>query len=356
MSDDLRKDASGASRQRRRGTSEHDLVAEAEAETLSESERVRTGHASTEAAPTVAGDASVDGDMEIAAGGAVAGAEGGLYRDAWEELRRDKLFLVGCLILIVLVAMALFPGLFSRGVSPRACSLSRSLGRPSWPDAPFGYDVQGCDYLANVVYGVRPSLIIALVCTTATFIIGLLGGAIAGFYGGKVDAIMSRLTDIVFGIPYLLFGIIILTVLNIKSVWTVALVLIVTSWPTMLRLTRSSVISVKDADYVLAARALGASKLRLLRKHVLPNSLAPTLAYATLVAGTFIVGESTLSFLGIGLQLPDISWGLQLSAAQDRFVQARHLLIFPGLFLSVTVFAFSLIGNSVRDALDPKLR
>jgi ABC-type dipeptide/oligopeptide/nickel transport system permease subunit len=187
-------------------------------------------------------------------------------------------------------------------------------------------------------------------------LIALVGGAAAGYYGGSTDSFIARLTDIWFVIPTILGAIVVLSLFPTRGIMTVSLVLILLSWPTMLRLVRSSVLSAKTQDYVDAARAMGASNLRIITKHILPNSLAPVVVYATITIGVIISAEAALSFLGVGLQLPAISWGLMISTAQERIITAPHLLLFPGAILSITVFAFILMGDALRDALDPKLR
>jgi ABC-type dipeptide/oligopeptide/nickel transport system permease subunit len=250
--------------------------------------------------------------------------------------------------------MAIAPGLFTN-VDPRACDLSNSLGRPGrghW----FGYDLQGCDYYARVLYGARASIVIGVVATSAAAAVAVIFGALAGYYGGPLDTVIARISDIWFAIPLILGGIVVLGVLENQGIWQVTLVLLLLGWPTMLRLMRSSVLSAKEADYVQAARALGASDLRILRLHIMPNAIAPVIVYATIYVGILISAEAALSFLGVGLQLPAISWGLMLSEAQNRVLQAPHLLLFPGLFLSLTIFSFILMGDALRDALDPKLR
>jgi oligopeptide transport system permease protein len=256
--------------------------------------------------------------------------------------------------IIILVIMALFPILFTR-IDPRACSLDDSLLSPSrehW----FGTDIQGCDYYARTIYGARVSITIGLVVTFLSTLIALIGGSAAGYYGGSIDSVIARLTDIMFVIPFILGGIVILSLFPSRGVAQVSLVLIILGWATMLRLVRSSVIAAKSADYVDAARAMGGSNFRIITKHVLPNSLAPVIVYATITIGAVISAEAALSFLGVGLQLPAISWGLMISGAQARILTSPHLLLFPGAFLSVTVFSFILMGDALRDALDPKLR
>jgi oligopeptide transport system permease protein len=298
-----------------------------------------------------------DADQAVAAADAATGgdlAAASLWGDAWRSLRRNPLFLVSAFLLFVILLMAVFPQLFT-STDPRACALSNSLVRPS-SEAWFGYDVLGCDYYARTIYGARASIAVGFTVVLVASIIAIVLGSLAGYYRGWLDSVLSRLTDIVFALPAILAGIVILSVLDNRGIPQVAFVLSIVGWPTMLRLMRSTVMSVAESDYVQAARALGASDLRIIAKHVLPNSLTPVIVYATIYVGIIISAEATLTFLGVGLQLPAISWGLAISNAQSRLLQAPHLLFFPGLFLSITVFSFILMGDALRDALDPKLR
>ncbi len=285
----------------------------------------------------------------------VSVAEGGLYSDAWRLLRRRPMFVISAILIVILITMAMWPGLFTR-VDPRDCNLADSLLRPStehW----FGTDVQGCDYYARTIHGARVSISIGILVTVCSTAIAVVFGSIAGYYAGLVDSIIARITDVWFAIPTILGGIVVLrSLFTERGLLQVSLVLIILGWPTMLRLVRSAVLAVKEQDYVDSARALGASNLRIVRRHILPNSLAPVIVYATITVGVIISAEAALSFLGVGLQLPAISWGLMISVAQNRILTAPHLLLFPGLFLSVTVFSFILMGDALRDALDPRLR
>jgi len=284
------------------------------------------------------------------------GPEGSLWSDAWRLLRRRPIFIISSLLVILMVLIALFPGLFNfPGYNPRDCPLQDARLRPSaehW----FGTDLLGCDYYARVLYGTRVSIAIGIIVATVATVVALIFGSIAGYYGGLVDSLIARATDVVFAIPLILGGILILSLVGQRGIMQVSAVLILLGWPTMLRLARSSVLAVKENDYVDAARALGASSFRIIRRHILPNALAPVIVYATITVGTIIAAEAALSFLGVGLQLPAISWGLMISVAQNRLRTDPHLLFFPGLFLSITVFAFILMGDALRDALDPKLR
>jgi oligopeptide transport system permease protein len=287
-----------------------------------------------------------------AAGAEIADAS--LWGDAWKRLRRNPLFVVSALLLIVIIVMAIAPQLFT-DVNPRACNLSNSLVRPS-REAWFGYDVLGCDYYARTVHGARASVVVGLTVTISASLIAVVLGSLAGYYRGWLDTLLSRVTDVVFALPSLLAGIVILSVMENRGIPQVAFVLSVLGWPTMLRLMRATVMSVAENDYVQAARALGASDVRIIVRHVLPNAMTPVIVYATIFVGIVIVAEASLTFLGVGLQLPAVSWGLAISNAQSRLLQAPHLLFFPGIFLSVTVFSFILMGDALRDALDPKLR
>ena len=291
---------------------------------------------------------------EAAEGGpALEGRRASLWADAWRELKRNPMFIGSGTFIVIFVIMAAFPQLFT-SANPRACSLSNSLQRPSaehW----FGFDVQGCDYYANVVYGARVSIAIGLTVVLFAAVIAVVFGTLSAYYGGWVDTITSRFTDIMLGLPFILAAIVILTVLP-QNFFTVAMVLVLLGWTTMLRLMRSSVLEQKESDYVDAARVVGASDLRIMVKHILPNAITPVIVYATIFIGIVISVEATLSFLGVGLVLPAISWGILLSEAQNRVLGAPHLLFFPGLFLSLAILSFILMGDALRDAFDPKLR
>jgi oligopeptide transport system permease protein len=289
-----------------------------------------------------------------AAGGDMSLREASLWSDAWRQLRRKPTFIIAATIALLLSVMAIAPGLFTNA-DPRDCPLVQSRARPSaehW----FGRDFQGCDYLVRVIYGARNSMVVGLLTVLGTVVVGGLLGMLSGYYGGRIDSIVARFTDVIFGIPTVLGAIVVLNLFQERKHYTVALVLVLFGWPTTLRLMRSSVLSVKEMDYVAAAKALGATDGRILRLHVLPNALAPVIVYSTIALGVFIATEATLSFLGVGLQLPAISWGLMVSDAQDYILESPHLLLFPGLFLVVTVLSFILMGDALRDALDPKLR
>lgn len=260
------------------------------------------------------------------------------------------------IVLIVLVAAfpAVFAGLFGHG-DPRACDLSNSRGG-STSGHPFGFDIQGCDLYANVIYGARPSVFIGLAVTAGSLMIAIVLGCSAAYFGGFTDSVISRSMDIFFGFPALVGQIVILNTLDTRSPVVVASVLVLFVWPYTTRLMRSSALSTIEMGYVKAARGLGARPFRTITRHVFPNSAGPLIAVVGLGVGGMITLESALTFLGVGLEQPTISWGVQLNTAQDAFRTDPHLLLFPSLFLTITVLAFVLLGDALRDIFDPRLR
>ncbi|MGY1914503.1 ABC transporter permease [Blastococcus sp. SYSU DS0973] len=314
------------------------------------------------------------GHDEVGAGGLTDGTEppgpeGGsgrqnsLWSDAWKALRRSVLFWFGAVLGVGFVLMALFPQVFARGADPRSCNLSNSSGLPSaehW----FGFDQQGCDYLAQVAYGARNSLLIGLLAVLFILVLGVVVGAIAGFYGGFTDGLLSRIADIFYALPLILGALVLLRVgpstglpvISDRGPGAVAIALAAFGWMTAMRLVRSQVIAVKGSDYVAAARAMGASDVRILVRHILPNAVAPVLVYATITVGILIAAEATLTYLGVGLQRPAISWGLQIADGQSLLRTAPHIVLFPSAVLTLTVMAFILMGDALRDALDPRQR
>jgi oligopeptide transport system permease protein len=287
-----------------------------------------------------------------------------LGTDAWEELRRRPMFWISGALIVFFVVMAAFPQLFTN-TDPTVADLSKAREAPS-PDAWFGRDNQGYDVYARTVYGARASILVGVFATLFVAVLGSFVGIIAGYRAGWADSLLSRIGEIFLGIPLLLGGILFLYIFPndplttpfLVQVSKVALVLGIFGWPTIARLMRSSVLQVKPNDYVQAARALGASPTRIINSHILPNSLASVIVVSTINLGAFIAIEATLSFLGVGLQPPAISWGIQISEASGiGFIRAApHMLLFPSVFLSLTVLAFIMLGDVVRDALDPRLR
>lgn len=283
--------------------------------------------------------------------------------DAWRELRGNPLFWISSVLIAVLVVMALAPQLFT-STDPLYGDLGVARQPPS-AEHVFGTTGQGYDVYARTIYGARASIMVGLLTTIGTVLVGSVVGLLSGFYGGWIDAVLSRVGEIFFAIPLLLAGILFLYLFppNLETPFVVQVlqvvgVLVLFGWPSIARMMRSSVMQVKPNDYVNAARALGATAPRLIMHHILPNAVAPMIVVATLNLGTYIAVEATLAFLGIGLRPPAISWGIDISLASSLGLirVAPHMLIFPSIFLSVTILAFIMLGDAVRDALDPKLR
>lgn len=277
------------------------------------------------------------------------------WGEAWRYLRRRPLFWVSALLILVALAMALVPSLFT-SVDPRECMLSRSLGGPE-AGHPFGFDRQGCDIYSRTIYGARASVTVGVLTTLIVTLVGSLVGAIAGFYGGIWDTILSRITDIFFAVPLVLAAIVVMSMFqDRRSIWMVVLALAMFGWTQIARITRGAVLGVKNDEFVTAARALGASDVRIISSHIMPNAAAPIIVYATVALGTFIVAEATLSFLGIGLPTTVVSWGGDISAAQASLRTQPMVLFYPAIALALTVLSFIMMGDAVRDALDPKAR
>ena len=233
--------------------------------------------------------------------------------------------------------------------------LAKSLDGPE-PGHPFGFDKQGCDIYARTLYGARASVLVGVLSTAMVVILGTIMGSVAGYFGGWFDVVLSRITDIFFAIPLVLAAIVIMSITTNRTSFTVALVLASFGWTSIARITRGTVMSVKNNEFVTAARSLGMGRGQILLRHVLPNSAAPIIVYATVALGTFIVAEATLSFLGIGLPPSTVSWGGDISQAQRAIRQAPEILFYPAAGLAITVLGFIMMGDVVRDALDPKAR
>ncbi|MFC4049860.1 ABC transporter permease [Actinomadura syzygii] len=283
------------------------------------------------------------------------GKRRGHWGAVWRRLSRSPLFYVSAVLLVVMVGMALVPALFAPA-DPHECDLGDTLagaGGGQW----LGRDLQGCDVFSRSVYGARASLGIGIAVSLVTGALGGVVGAAAGYFGGPVDAVLSRITEIFLAIPLLLGASVLLTLFGSKGsgALTVIVALSVHGWPQVARITRSAVMETKQQDYVLAAAAIGCSRVRALTRHVVPNSLGPWLVVVTTNLGVFITYESIISMLGIGLRPPTISWGQMIHDAQARFLEAILPVLGPALFLSVTVLAFILLGDVVRDAIDPRI-
>ena len=263
-----------------------------------------------------------------------------MWADAWRTLRRNPLFIISGLLILFIIVVAIAPGL-----------------SPASAGHPFGYDLQGCDVYTRVVYGTRTSLSVGVLSTLLVVIVGTLIGAVAGFFGGWVDAVLSRITDIFFALPMLLGAIVVLQMFKTsKSIWKIVLVLTLFGWVGVCRIARSAVLESKNLEFNTASTALGSTPARNLFRHILPNSLAPIIVIATTSLASYIVAEATLSFLGVGLPTTTVSWGGDISSAQTNLQTDPMVLFYPSAALAITVLAFIMMGDAVKDALDPKSR
>ncbi|KAA1251149.1 ABC transporter permease [Mycobacterium simiae] len=262
--------------------------------------------------------------------------------------------MVAVALILLVIVVAAFPALFTE-IDPTYADPDQSMLSPSaahW----FGTDLQGHDIYARTVYGARASVSVGLGATFAAFIVGTTLGALAGFYGGWLDAVVSRITDVLFGLPLLLAAIVLMQVMHHRTVWTVIAILALFGWPQVARIARSSVLEVRASDYILAAKALGVRRFQILLRHALPNALGPVIAVATVALGIFIVTEATLSYLGVGLPTSVVSWGGDINVAQMRLRAGSPILFYPAGALAITVLAFMMMGDALRDALDPASR
>ncbi|GGM26597.1 ABC transporter permease [Promicromonospora citrea] len=282
-------------------------------------------------------------------------APSSMWREAWREMSHRPLFWVSVAMILVVIVVALVPGLFTSQLPRQGCSLANSLLPPSGEHF-FGTDKNGCDIYTRTLFGAKASVLVGLLTTAFVVVIGTVIGAVAGYYGGWLDTILSRLTDIFFAVPFVLAAIVILSIVPSRSALAVALVLASFGWTTIARITRGAVLSVKNNEFVTASKALGMSRAAILWRHVLPNSAAPIIVYSTVALGTFIVAEATLTFLGIGLDPSTVSWGGDLSAGRSSIRTNAEIMFYPAAALAFTVLGFIMLGDVVRDALDPKAR
>lgn len=283
----------------------------------------------------------------------IVGRSTSYWKDAWRRFKKNKLAVLGVIIIILLVIMA-FIGTPISGESYDKTNLMNANKSPTL-DHWFGTDNLGRDVFARTWYGAKISLFIGLMASLIDLVIGVIWGAIAGFYGGKVDEYLMRIADILYGVPYLLV-VILLMVIMPKGLWTMIIAMTITGWISMARIVRGQVMQLKSEEYILASSSLGASNYRLLFKHLIPNTLGPILVTLTLTIPTAIFTEAFLSYLGLGVPAPQASWGTMANDALSAFQYYPYQLFFPAFFICLTILAFNVIGDGLRDALDPKER
>lgn len=295
--------------------------------------------------PNVAVQASLTGGVER--------ARRSEWSRTWRRFARYKPALVGLVFLCLLAVIAIIPGVFAPYDPIRANPefLGQGPSASHW----LGYDEIGRDELSRIIYGARIALIVAISATLIAVTIGVLIGAISGYFGGWVDSILSRVVDTIMAFPTLALLIALVAVVG-PSLRTTIIVIGATVWAAYARVSRADVLSVRERDYVLAARAAGATDRRIIARHVVPNILGPIIVLSTLAVGSIIILEAALSFLGLGVQPPTADWGTMLSSGRAYVQVYPHIVIAPGVMISLTVLAFNLIGDGLRDALDPRQR
>ena len=276
------------------------------------------------------------------------------WSQAWRRFRANRIAVGGLIAIILLTMLAIFAPLFSpydpindvfrgmRGVGPTAAH-------------PFGYDHLGRDLLSRVIFGTRVALLVGLIATGISVTIGVVMGAVAGYFGNRSDTLISRVIDTLMAFPIIALLLVLASVLG-PSLNTTIIVIGVTGWARFARVVRADVMSLKATDFVTAARAVGVRDWRIIWRHLLPNVMGPVIVLATLGIGGIIILESALSFLGLGIRPPDPSWGRTLADGRDSILRFPHISFFPGLMIVITVLAFNFLGDGLRDAMDPRER
>jgi|TARA_B100001094_G_scaffold264068_1_gene265908 oligopeptide transport system permease protein len=275
-----------------------------------------------------------------------------LWSDAMHRLTRNKAAMFsGCILILLIIAAAFAPWITPYGYEEM--DFNNFGAYPPSSDHLLGTDTSGRDLLTRILYGARVSLLVGFVATGVALVIGVSWGIIAGYVGGKVDQIMMRIVDVLYGLPFIIFIILLLVVFE-SNIWLLFAAIGAVEWLTMARIVRAQVIGLKNQEFVMAAKAMGVSNLTLFRRHLLPNILGPIAVYATLTIPQVMLLESFLSFLGLGIQPPMSSWGSLINDGVQYMEEFSWLLIYPGITFTITLFALNFFGDGLRDALDPK--
>ena len=274
-----------------------------------------------------------------------------LWQDAVRRLIQNRAAMIGGITILLLIMLAVF----APWIAPYSYSYQNLDIGASPPSAEhlLGTDVLGRDLLSRLLYGARISLLVGFVATGVALVIGVSWGIIAGYFGGRVDSIMMRIVDVLYGLPFIIF-IILLMVIFGRNIWLLFAAIGAVEWLTMARIVRAQVIGLKNQEFVQAAQVMGVSNFSMFRRHILPNILGPIAVYATLTIPQVMLLEAFLSFLGLGIQPPMSSWGTLIRYGVESMEEHYWLLIYPGLTFTITLFALNFFGDGLRDALDPK--
>lgn len=277
----------------------------------------------------------------------------GYWQDAWIRLKKNKMALLGLIIIVCLIVVAIFGPIFSSHTYDEQ-NLMMTNSSPSWEHW-FGTDNLGRDIFIRVLYGARISLAIGIVASLLNLFIGVIYGGIAGFFGGKIDRIMMNIVDILYSVPTLLYVILLMVILK-PGLINIFIALGIGYWLQMARIVRGQILSMKEQEFILAARTIGVSKKRILFRHLLPNAIGAIIVTMTLAIPDAIFTEAFLSFIGLGVSAPMASWGVLASEGVNNLRAYPFQLFFPAVAISVTMLAFNFLGDGLRDVLDPKMR
>jgi oligopeptide transport system permease protein len=274
-----------------------------------------------------------------------------LWQDAWIKLSKNYLALFGLAIIGFLCVISLL----TPWIAPYGYEQQNLLLGATSPSAEhwLGTDIFGRDMLTRIMYGGRVSLTVGFIATAVALVIGVLWGAVAGFVGGRIDAVMMRIVDIMYALPFMIFIVLLMVVFG-RNILLLFLAIGAVEWLTMARIVRGQVMALRKQEFIEAAHSLGLSQWTIIRRHIIPNTLGPVIVYTTLTIPSVMLLEAFLSFLGLGIQPPQSSWGLLINYGVETMEEYPWLLIFPGVTLSLTLFALNFLGDGLRDALDPR--
>ena len=274
-----------------------------------------------------------------------------LWLDAWIKLRKNRMAFFGFTVLLILCVVSLL----TPWIAPYSYEEQDLMLGATPPSAAnwLGTDIFGRDMLTRIMYGGRVSLMVGFIATAVALVIGILWGSIAGFVGGRVDAVMMRIVDIMYALPFMIFIVLLMVVFG-RNILLLFIAIGAVEWLTMARIVRSQVMALRKQEFVEAAYSMGLSRWAIIRRHIIPNTLGPVIVYTTLTIPSVMLLEAFLSFLGLGIQPPQSSWGLLINYGVETMEEYPWLLIFPGITLSLTLFALNFLGDGLRDALDPR--